>query len=295
MESSSSDESDSEGNDDVDVEHRWGELDTGAKRTEEVSSRLAVCNMDWDRITANDILVLLSSFKPPGSIIKSVKIKDEDVHGPRELVEKDEKFDNLGELAEKKYFREKLRKYQLQRLKYFYGVVECDSVQTAEHIYEQCDGYEFESSAVKLDLRFIPDDMTFDREPKEVAESDSLDLDFYKPSEFVNSALQQSKVNLTWDEDDPDRIKNTKGSFNKEELEKADFKAYLASSSEDDDSVGEDNQGSDEEGDLPHLTEEERLEKYKSLVKDLEREKEEEDVDAEMEITWEPGHNHSQI
>lgn len=80
--------------------------------------------------------------------------------------------------------------------------------------------------------------MTFDREPKEVAESDSLDLDFYKPSEFVNSALQQSKVNLTWDEDDPDRIKNTKGSFNKEELEKADFKAYLASSSEEDDSEG---------------------------------------------------------
>lgn len=40
---------------------------------------------------------------------------------------------------------------------------------TAEVLYEECDGTEFELSGNVLDLRYIPDDMEFDQEPHSIA------------------------------------------------------------------------------------------------------------------------------
>ena len=63
--SSSEDESSDEG-EDQEVFHDWGELDKDAEETDTATYRLALCNMDWDRIRAVDIMVVLQSFAPQG-------------------------------------------------------------------------------------------------------------------------------------------------------------------------------------------------------------------------------------
>lgn len=81
-------------------------------------------------------------------------MKDEEILGPRELIElKQEEDTNLEVRNESDelddYSREKLRQYQINRLKYYYAVAECDSAETANKIYDECDGQEFESSAAR--------------------------------------------------------------------------------------------------------------------------------------------------
>ena len=61
---------------------------------------------------------------------------------------------------------EALRKYQLERLKYYFAVVEFDSVTAADRVYEECNGLEFENTSNVIDLRFIPEGMVFDTPPK---------------------------------------------------------------------------------------------------------------------------------
>ena len=82
-------------------------------------------------------------------------MKEEEVVGPKELIEMKQNEESNGlevkndsdEIDD--YHREKLRQYQLNRLKYYYAVAECDSAETANKIYEECDGQEFESSAAR--------------------------------------------------------------------------------------------------------------------------------------------------
>lgn len=75
----------------------------------------------------------------------------------------------------------KIRAYELDRLKYYFGVVECDSVATASRLYEECDGYEFESTGVVMDLRYIPDDVRFEK--NEVLNSCDKLPEEYKPKQ----------------------------------------------------------------------------------------------------------------
>lgn len=59
---------------DEEFDHKWEELRNEAPDADEITRRIAVCNMDWDRLRAVDLLVCFNSFKPADGIINSVKV-----------------------------------------------------------------------------------------------------------------------------------------------------------------------------------------------------------------------------
>uniref|UniRef100_A0A8C6XR80 ESF1 nucleolar pre-rRNA processing protein homolog n=1 Tax=Naja naja TaxID=35670 RepID=A0A8C6XR80_NAJNA len=232
---------------DPEVIHEWGELGKDAPQADQITHRLAVCNMDWDQLKAKDLLALLNSFTPKGGVIFSVKIYPSEF-GKQRM--KEEKLKGPAEL-----------------LSLPQNVTEKD--------------------------RFIPDDATFDDEPKDMASE--VDVVAYKPKYFTSAAVATSKVDITWDETDQERVTSLSRNFKKDELLDMDFQAYLASSSEEE--VDEKEKGNDEtdiaDGDKPKehsKDDEDQIVKYKELLRSIqEKEKKHQDTDMEMEIKWVPG------
>lgn len=278
--SDSDDESDSdeeEGGAQVDAEGDMQRFQDEQNEVEagEVTNRIAIVNLDWDHVKSTDLMALFNSFLPEsgGSIEKisvypsefgKERMQQEEVEGPPKALFKDSKGDNsdedsdedsdeesedgdekikkalLQEGDDQDFDSDALRSYQLDRLRYYYAVMICSSPSVAQKLYEAIDGREYQSSSNFLDLRFVPDDVTFDDEPRD--ECDKVP-DSYTPIEFVTNALQSSKVKLTWDMH-PEEV-SRKESINRAftgkrgEIEENDLKAYLASDSEDEDDVEE--------------------------------------------------------
>ena len=87
-------------------------------------------------------------------------------------------------------------RYERDRMRYYYAVVDFDSIDTAHHVYQECDGLEFERSSCNLDLRYVQDDQSFEgREVRDVADDVPAD---YEPPEFQMKALQHTNVKLSW-------------------------------------------------------------------------------------------------
>ncbi|VFQ93488.1 unnamed protein product [Cuscuta campestris] len=241
---------------------------------EKETHRLAVVGMDWGRVKADDIYVLLSSFLPKGGHIKSVavyptefglkRMEEEAVHGPVGLFDEDnEKNKNSDDDDDDddEIENEKLRKYELSRLRYYCAVVVCDSISTADHLYKNCDGVEFERTSNKLDLRFIPDSMEFKHEPRDVTTEAPAS---YEGLDFLTRALQHSNVELTWDEDEPQRIKTLKRKFNADQLAELELKEFLASDDSDEEADGDDE--NDEDCGDRTTKKPKRQEKYRALL-----------------------------
>ncbi|KAI0815044.1 hypothetical protein BC629DRAFT_1588722 [Irpex lacteus] len=211
-----------------------------------------------------------------GPPVELFKAKDDEEDDGRDLIET-----NSGE----DYNEDALRKYQLERLRYYYAVVECDSVETASHLYDELEGTELERSANVFDLSFVPDGMEFDDEFRDEATGD-LNAP-YKGLEFVTDALRHSRVKLTWDEDDPERTKLTRRTLTRKEIDENDFKAYIASSSE-----------SESEGGPAHAKKTQERERIRALLlsggddalpEGWNKGDDDEGGDTDMEITFTPG------
>jgi hypothetical protein len=222
----------------------------------EETCRLAVVNMDWERVKAMDLLLLLRSFAPSNGQVLSVKIyvsefgkqrmEHERHYGPGTYIageKENQKDDGDDDEENEEVDMIKLRKYEAEKLKYYYAVAECDTPRTSMVIYDQCDGVEYEASSNVMDLRYIPDEETFDDEPYAEA-SGEAPPDYVSPF-FTNRALGHTKVELTWDQDDPERDvlkgKGLSGKGKKKkreaEMEAIDYTPFVAStdSEEEDD------------------------------------------------------------
>ncbi|CAL1536179.1 unnamed protein product [Lymnaea stagnalis] len=315
----------------TEIDHKWNELHTDAPAISESTRRLAVCNMDWDYVKAQDLFILFKSFVPEGGQVKSVTIypsefgkermSEEALLGPREIREgvkeedvrddevkgrkknkkqvKDQKKIKQTEKEREAAQTEKLREYQLNRLRYYFAVVDCDSVGTADMIYSECDGREYQLSSVRLDLRFIPDDMTFDDEPKE-SFSEEQSIVGYQPSQFNSTALSQAKVEVTWDETEFDRLARRIGSLQPKELESIVEENKFAEIIAPPESDSEDEQDgrpawlqnilSDEK---KAFTEEEKIQLYRKVLMDQlvedQDEKKAEEGEVDQEVEWQVG------
>eukprot|EP00854_Cymbomonas_tetramitiformis_P018225 gene18225-21714_t len=218
----------------------------------DATDRLAVMDLNWERVRAVDILVILRSFAPKGGAVRKVtvfpsefgmkRMAAEEKYGPlaalREFDEGDEadqipeededggddESDDKEEDAEKKKHNLKLRAYERGRLRYYYAVVEFDSAATASHVYQECDGAEYEPTGDRIELRvilkyageyeptgdrmelrYIPEGTEFDDyAPRDVAVDVPRN---YRPPDFQVSALKHTEVKISWDDDAPERRK----------------------------------------------------------------------------------------
>ncbi|KAI2730886.1 hypothetical protein DTO027I6_676 [Penicillium roqueforti] len=240
----------------------------------EVTDRIAVVNLDWENIRAEDLMAVFSSFLPSGGRVLNAtvypsefgkeRMEREEVEGPPKEIfasgkkkntsqeSEEEELDSDEEEEEIKksmlkaddgeeFNSTQLRRYQLDRLRYYYAIIKFSSKDVAKHVYDLVDGVEYLSSANFFDLRFVPEDTDFSDDKSR--DECSRIPDGYKPTEFVTDALQHSKVKLTWDADDKTRKEAQARAFrgSRQDIDENDLKAYLGSdSSENEESDDED-------------------------------------------------------
>ncbi|GJQ10657.1 hypothetical protein GpartN1_g2448.t1 [Galdieria partita] len=274
----------------VSIEHPSSEETTSLSSVPlgKETHRLAVTNLDWERLHALDILAVLNSFCPESGQILTICIypteygkywlNKESQEGPqlerfrKKALEtlKDSSTSTTNTLYleefDKQLSSEVARQYNLDRMKFYVGVIVCDSVSTALSIYEQCDGLELEGSGNVLDLRFIPDDIVFPDPPRDSA---SHIPNNYEPKTFHPLPLQHTSGKLSWDEDDPHRAKLKKRRFTEQDLLDDDLRTYLASSDSE--------------------IEEDKMDVYKQLASEVlhsSKERYPEEENLEMEATF---------
>lgn len=265
-------------------EAQGGEIPKG-----EVTSRIAVVNLDWDNMRAADLMAVFTSFLPAAGRLSKVSVypsdfgkermEREEMEGPPKdifsgaaddysdsetgLDDQDEEEKIKKQIIKpdsgEEFNSAKLRQYQLERLRYYFAILEFSSLNAAKVVYDAADGAEYLSTANFFDLRFVPDGTEF---TNDVARDECSRVpDDYRPNEFITAALQHSKVKLTWDAEDVTRKEVQARAFrgSRKDIDENDLKAYLGTdSSEDDDE--------DEEADQATTKKEQERQKMRALL-----------------------------
>jgi hypothetical protein len=197
------------------------------------TNRLALQNYDWTSLNGEEIFFLFNSHLEKSEFkgkfdktdsetengLKNVKIyvsdfgekrlAEEKNHGPKKIFEKlKEKFEKKGLLTENNPLVSEMinndplvRQYEIDRLKYFYAVLEFESEDVADWVYANCDGLEFEKSGMQIDLRGIPKDLKIPKKAKEIVRNaKNLNPALLKKKKIKNLAKNHTHVELTWGE-----------------------------------------------------------------------------------------------
>ncbi|KAG1793559.1 hypothetical protein EV424DRAFT_1354192 [Suillus variegatus] len=182
----------------------------------EKTRRLAVVNLDWDHVRAAHLYKIFSSLvspAAPATLPMPVPMQPKDEKSLQNTKSAKATITRGRVLSVRvypngaDYDEDALRKYQLERLRYYYAIVECDTTEAAVHIYNELEVTELERSANVFNLSFVPDEMAFDEEYRDEATDDPGTR--YRAVEFVTDTI----------------------TVKKKEIEEADFKAYITSSS----------------------------------------------------------------
>lgn len=148
--------------------------------TNEISSRLSIQDLDWSKIKAIDIFVIMSSFLTTSGKLKNVtvylskfgeeRLEVENRYGPQTgngsampVIDTGASIDvdESKELNESDAEQDLIRSYEKSRLRYYFAVCEFDSASVANQVYEECDSYELEKSSVQLNLRCVCDCLVY--------------------------------------------------------------------------------------------------------------------------------------
>eukprot|EP00834_Sanchytrium_tribonematis_P004550 NODE_230_length_12188_cov_0.969890.p4 type:complete len:438 gc:universal NODE_230_length_12188_cov_0.969890:1972-659(-) len=174
------------------------------------TSRLALVNIDWENVKAQDLFVLFQSFVDNKEEIESVfiyisefgrnQMELEEKNGPPNAI-----FNENG-TEEEPFDMVQLRKYQLERMKYYYAIATFSSKDAAMKVFDSCDGQELELTGNLIDLRYVSDCENFGEDLSHIFDKCTSRPIKYENLAFETKSLQHSNVKLTWD-DEIDRKK----------------------------------------------------------------------------------------
>ena len=116
-------------------------------------------------------------------------------------------------------------------MRYYYGIAKFDSIETADRLYQECNGKEFRHTCNVLSLSFVADDFKPPYDASDICTE--IPDNYTAASDQQTNALGSTFLELSWDKVDPNRMEACQRAFTDEQLKTRDLQCYL----QDDDAI----------------------------------------------------------